>query len=156
MTRSIRLWRCVFFESQIWRVVKFLKQNLTRFETLNSKSCSLEKHQNYKVSRFHGVNWTITWFFDCKQFFETWHVEKFSTQNLTRCNFQSKIWRFVKLSNQNLTRFEIFISKSDALEKMNPNLRNSKILFSEMWVLSCYSSSDWRKIFSVNVNNTPF
>ena len=34
-----------FFQSQIWRVVKILNQNLTRFEIFNSKSRSLEKHQ---------------------------------------------------------------------------------------------------------------
>ena len=32
--------------------------------------------------------------------------------------FQSQIRRVVKLLNQNLTRIEIFISKSDALEKL--------------------------------------
>ena len=57
--------------------------------------------------------------------------------------FQSQIRRVVKLLNQNLTRIEIFISKSDALEKLisksdifqNSFLRNLIfILFFKFWL----------------------
>ena len=43
----------------------------------------------------------------------------FNTKSNALYFFESQIWRFVKLYDQNLTRFEIFISKSDALEKLN-------------------------------------
>ena len=70
--------------------------------------------------------------------------------------FQSQICRVVKLLNQNMTRFEHFISSSDALEKMNSKSVSFKVLISDIWVLSCFWSSDWSKIFSFNVNNNLF
>ena len=104
-----------FFQSQIWRVVKILNQNLTRFEIFNSKSCSLEKHQKCKICRFHGVKWTKRDFLDANIFSNTWHVQNFLIQNITRCiffnpksdafwNFLFKIWRVLKFFFQNLTR----------------------------------------------------
>ena len=109
----------VFFSIPIPARCKFLYQNLTRFENFKSKLCSSERHQKCKINRFHGVNWTKKWFFGCKQFFKTWHVEKLLIQNLTRCIFFNPNLTLCKISYQNLTRFHFFTSKSDALEELN-------------------------------------
>ena len=66
----------------------------------------LKKHENCEKCRFQGVKWTKKWFFECKHFFNIWHVKKFLIQNLKRCIF---------LSIQTETRCKTFKSKSDAL-----------------------------------------
>ena len=109
------------FYFKIWRVVVLSVQNLSRNESFNAKSCFLKKHEKRKICRFHGVKWTKTWFFDRKQFFKVWHVQKILVQNLTRCKtfksksdalwkFCFKIWRVVFFLN--LARCKIVFSKS--------------------------------------------
>ena len=87
-----------FFKSQIWRVVNLSNGNLTRIEVFNWKLYFLKKHQKWKICLFHGVKWTKTWFFGCKHFFKTWHVQKILIQNLTRCVFfnpkSDALWNF--------------------------------------------------------------
>ena len=119
-----------FFLCKSDALENLLNRNLTRIEFFNSNLCFLRKHQKCKICRFRGVKRTKTWFFGCQHFFKTWNVQNFIIQNLTRCIFfQSKIWRFVKMFNQNLTGFEIFIPKSDALEKLNSKSDKVKIFF---------------------------
>ena len=94
---SQNLTRCFFFDSKsdalyffrvkIWRAVAFPFQNLTRDEIFEYKIMLLKKARKFKISRFHRVKWTKTWFFECEKFFKIWHVEKFLIQNLTRCIF---------------------------------------------------------------------
>ena len=88
-------------------------------------------------------------------------------QNLTRPNFfnsksntlyffRSKTLRFVKLFIRNLTRFEFFFQNLPRWKNWIQNLTIFKILFTEIWFLSCFSSSDWKMTFSVNVDNNLF
>ena len=89
------------------------------------------------------------------------------------CVFKMKTWRVqydfenVFFSIPNLAPCKTFKSKYDAFwifyfkfwrvrKKWFQNLTSFKNIFSKIWVLSCFSSSDWMKIFSVNVNNNLF
>ena len=135
-----------FSQLQIWRAKKPSNRNLTRrFERILFKIMLLKKHQKCKISRFRGIKWTKSWLFGLHaKFFQKLTCPNFfKSKSNALFLFHSIIWRFVKLFNQNLTRFEIFISKSDALEKLNSKfekfwnslLRNvSFILFFKFWL----------------------
>ena len=70
--------------------------------------------------------------------------------------FQSKTWRFVKISI-GIWRVLNFFFKIWRVRKIEFQIwQVLKYLFSEIWFLSCFSSSDWMKIYSVNVNNNLF
>ena len=103
-----------FFKMKTWRVqydfenVFFSISNLTRCKPLKSKSDAYwslqfkimlsKKAPMMKICRFDGVKWTKTWFFGCKHFFKTWHVQNFLIQILTRCIFfnpkSDAFWNF--------------------------------------------------------------
>ena len=90
-------------------------------------------------------------------FFKIWLIVKFLIQNLSRCVFfRSKIWRVMKLLNQNRSHCENFVRKFDALEIFNSKSDKFLNFFSEIWLLACFSGSDWMMISSFNVNTNLF
>ena len=87
-----------FFQFKIWHVMK-----------ISIQYHAFKKHEKCEIGRLDGVKWNKTRFFECKQFFKIWYVEKiFNSKSNALHFFQSKIWRFVKFSNQNLTRCIFF------------------------------------------------
>ena len=101
----------------MWRIVKKLIPNLTRRKIFLSKPCFLEKllHSNHafwkkfsckimlfksarntQSMRIYGVNWTKTWFFMCKIFFQVCFLKLVSSKScFLKKNFFLKIWRVV-------------------------------------------------------------
>ena len=130
----------------------FLNPRMTRWTFFNSKSVTyrkfqfkiklLKKARKLQIMSFSRSKEDQNVIFWMQTFFKIWRLEKFLIQNLTRCIFfnpksdamlklQIKFWRVVKILIQNLTSFKTF--------------------FSEIWLLSCCSGSDWLMISSVNV-----
>ena len=99
---QVKIWR-FFFKSKSDALCFFSIQNLTGNEVFITKSCFSNKNKKCRIRRFYGVKWTKTCFFESKNFFKIWPVEKFLIQNLTRCIFLI----------QNIRRCKPFKSKSD-------------------------------------------
>ena len=162
-----------FFKMKTWRVqydfenVFFSIRNQTRCKSFESKSDAYwnfqlkilpfkkaPKMQNMSFSRSKMKQNLIFWM---ETFFQNLtRPNFFNSKSNTLYFFQSKTLRFVKLFNRKLTRFELFFQNLSRWKNWIQNLTIFKILFSEIWYLSCFSSSDWMMTFSVNVNNNLF
>ena len=114
-----------FSQSQNWRAVKPLNQTLTRFEIFHFKIMLFKKEPKMQIKSFSRSKINQNVVFCMQTFFQKMICPKFfNSKSNAMYFFQFKIWRFVKLFIRNLKRFEIFISKSGALEK--PNSKSDK------------------------------
>ena len=84
------------------------------------------------------------------------HRKIFISKSYALCFFRSKTWRVIKLLNQNRSHCENFVRKFDALETFNSKSDKFLNFFSEIWLLACFSGSDWMMISSFNVNTILF
>ena len=147
----------VFFQSQIRRVVNLSNWNLTRFEIFISKLCVFKKAAKMQNMSFWRSKMNQNVIFWMQTFFQNLtRPNFFNSKSNTLYFFQSKTLRFVKLFNRNLMRYEFFFQNLTRRKNWIQNLTIFKILFSEIWFLSCFSSSDWMKMFSVTVNTNLF
>ena len=119
MTRSLRFWKCFSLNRKSDAYWNF------QFKFMLFKKAP--KMQNMSFSRSKKNQNVIFWM---PTFFQNLKCPKiYNSKSNALYFFQSKIWRFVKLYNQNLTGFEIFIPKSDALEKLNSKPDKLKKIF---------------------------
>ena len=144
LTRCIFMnWKndAMYFSDLKSEVLFFSIENLTRLRNFNSKLWLLKSTNSAKCVFFDGVNWTKTLIFDWKHFFESRHDKKNLGQSLTHCSFLTP-------KSNALWNFQIKIIRVGKFSIQN--LTHYKVLFQNLTTCTTFPpESDSYLVFQV-------